>query len=147
MDQCHIEAVARLEKLCFSSPWSEKSLMDEIGSSGAVFLVAVDRGKLLGYGGMHIPCGDCYIDNIAVFPEERGKGIGRKILEALIFEAKKIDGNFISLEVRGSNSTAISLYTSMGFEKAGLRKNFYTGPTEDGLIMTKVINAERTPLC
>ena len=121
--------------------------MDEIGSSGAVFLVAVDREKLLGYGGMHIPCGDCYIDNIAVFPEERGKGIGRKILEALVFEAKKIDGNFISLEVRSSNLTAISLYTSMGFEKAGLRKNFYTGPTEDGLIMTKVINAERTPLC
>lgn len=147
MDHSHIEAVARLEKICFSSPWSEKSLMDEIDNRDAVFLVAVDGEKLLGYGGMHIPCGDCYIDNIAVFPEEQGKGIGRKIVEALIFEAKKINGNFISLEVRHSNSTAISLYTSMGFKNAGIRKSFYTNPTEDGLIMTKVINAERTPLC
>ncbi len=147
MGKSHVPQVAELERICFSSPWSEKSIAEEFENTEAVFLVAVEKEKLLGYGGMHTPYGDCYIDNIAVFPEARGMGIGRKITEALVLKAEEIGGSFISLEVRPSNLPAVNLYTSMGFEQAGRRKNFYTNPTEDGLIMTKVLDAERTPLC
>lgn len=139
MEESHIGEVARLEKICFSEPWSEKSLRDEIHNRDAVFLVSVGDGRIKGYGGMHTPMGDCYIDNIAVFPEFRGCGTGRELLAALIDEAIKIGGRFISLEVRPSNEPAIKLYESMGFTEAGRRKNFYNNPAEDGLILTKIL--------
>lgn len=139
MEESHIDEVARLESICFSEPWSEKSLREEITNRDAVFLVNVKNGRVAGYGGMHTPAGDCYIDNIAVFPEFRGTGVGRELLAALIDEAVKTGGSFISLEVRPSNEIAVSLYQSMGFAEAGRRKKFYQNPAEDGLILTKIL--------
>ena len=77
-----------------------------------------------------------YIDNIAVFPSFRKMGVGDAIVKALCKKAEEL-GEFISLEVRASNTNAISLYEKNGFIKAGVRKNFYSDPREDGLILTK----------
>ena len=131
----HISEIAELEKLCFSEPWSENSLREEINNQDACFLVAVCGGKVLGYAGMHTPSGDCYVDNIAVFPQCRKLGIGLALTSALIDEAMKL-GDFISLEVRESNVPAISLYEKLGFKIQGKRKNFYTNPREDAFIYT-----------
>ena len=132
----HTPKIAELEKLCFSEPWSENALNEELTNPDAVFFTALVGDDIAGYGGMHTPWGDCYIDNIAVFPEYRKMGVGDAIVKALCEKAEEL-GEFISLEVRASNANAISLYGKNGFTKAGVRKNFYSDPREDGLILTK----------
>ena len=77
------------------------------------------------------------MDNIAVFGHHRKKGVGTAIVEALIQEAKRQGAEFISLEVRPSNRAAVGLYTKLGFAEEGRRRNFYTDPAEDALILTR----------
>lgn len=137
MQKQHINAIARLESLCFSRPWSEQALTDELENEAACFLVAEDNYEVLGYCGMHHACGECYIDNVAVFPNHRGKGIATALLAELERNGRALGGEFISLEVRPSNTGAIELYKRMGYAEVGRRKNFYTDPCEDALIMTK----------
>lgn len=132
----HTARLAELEKICFSEPWSEKALLEETENPAAFFVAAVDGSEVLGYGGMHTVLGESYIDNIAVFPEYRGRGVGRAVTMALVEKARADGGVFITLEVRASNLPAITLYRSMGFESAGVRKRFYTEPEEDAVIMT-----------
>ena len=132
----HVKTVAELEKICFSEPWSKNSLLEETENPDAYFIVDIEDSELVGYAGMHTPCGDCYVDNIAVFPQFRGKGYGEKLTLALIEKAKTL-GEFISLEVRASNTPAIKLYEKLGFLAVGKRKNFYSSPREDAIIYTK----------
>lgn len=132
----HISETARLEIVCFSSPWSEKSLSEELENENSHFLVAVSDG-VLGYIGVQEICGEAYITNVAVFGEYRNCGIGRALLKSACNGAKTRNCEFITLEVRESNFAAIALYESEGFEKAGIRKNFYSDPTENGIIYTK----------
>jgi ribosomal-protein-alanine N-acetyltransferase len=132
----HIAEIAQLEIVCFSYPWSEKSLSDELENENSHFLVAVSD-VVLGYIGVQEICGEAYITNIAVFGEYRKAGIGRALLRSACDGAKSRGCEFITLEVRESNTPAISLYQSEGFEMAGIRKNFYSSPTENGLIYTK----------
>ena len=136
MDNTHTESLADLEKLCFSNPWSKKSLDNQIESPIAYFITAVEDTAILGYGGMHCVAGECYIDNIAVYKHRRNKGTGTAIIAALEQEARRRKSDFISLEVRPSNK-AVALYMRLGFVEEGRRKNFYSDPTEDALILTK----------
>ena len=136
MNAEHIPEIARLEIVCFSEPWSEKSLSEELENENSHFLAAVSD-YLLGYIGVQEICGEAYITNVAVFGEYRNCGIGRALLKAACNGAKERNCEFITLEVRESNFAAIALYESEGFEKAGLRKNFYSDPSENGIIYTK----------
>ena len=138
----HTELLAELEKLCFARPWSRRALEDELQNPNAYFVTAVDGDSVLGYGGMHFSCGECYIDNIAVFGHHRRKGVGTAVVEALTEEARRGGGEFISLEVRPSNIPAVKLYTGLGFAEEGRRKNFYSAPAEDALILTKRFHTE-----
>ena len=132
----HIPRIAELEKQCFSQPWSEKSLAEELENENSHFLVAV-CDEIAGYIGVQEICGEAYITNVAVFENYRKQGIGRALLKAACKGAEIRKCEFITLEVRESNSSAIALYESEGFEVAGVRKNFYSDPTENGLIYTK----------
>ena len=133
----HLPAVAELEQLCFSEPWSEAGLAAELENPAARFRVAVDeQGEVLGYLGVHCAAGECYIDNVAVFPHARRLGVGNALLADLVDWAKAEACAFVTLEVRPSNTAAIALYESFGFAQAGLRRRFYRNPDEDGLILT-----------
>lgn len=132
----HIPEVARLEIVCFSQPWSEKSLSEELCNENSFFLVAVSD-KVLGYIGVQEICGEAYVTNVAVFGECRRYGIGRALLNAACGGAQMRGCEFITLEVREGNRAAIALYESQGFEKAGVRRDFYSSPTENGVIYTK----------
>ena len=130
-----VSAIANIEKLSFSTPWSENAICESM-NAGTHFYVAKTNNTIAGYMGVSKICGEGYVTNIAVLPEYRRLGIGQKILEHVINSS--IDElEFISLEVRVSNTPAISLYEKFGFEKAGVRKRFYTHPDEDAIIMTK----------
>ncbi len=136
MGENHISAIAEIEKECFSSPWSEDGIRSELTNESAYFFAATQDGVVLGYGGMHITLDEGYIANIAVRDNARKKGIGSAVLTVLINTAKEKGCSFLSLEVRKSNTPAIALYEKFGFENVGERKNFYTAPTENAIIMT-----------
>ena len=136
MNETHIPQIAQLETICFSEPWSENALRETLDDPKAVFFAAVEEDTVLGYAGMHDIIGEGYVDNIAVFPEHRGKGIGEALTTALIDYSRDAKLAFLTLEVRAGNVPAVSLYQKLGMKEEGRRKNFYRHPTEDALIMT-----------
>ena len=128
--------IATLEKECFSSPWSETAVLESL-SNNTTFLVFCEQGEILGYAGLQIVLDEGYVTNIAVTKTARGKGIGHSLVNALLSLGKQNGLAFISLEVRETNTPAISLYKKCGFLNVGKRKNFYTNPAEDAIILTK----------
>ena len=137
MDRSHIEEIAALEKECFSTPWTEAMLEEELFNPQASFIVAEDdEGNILGYAGLHVVLDEGYSDNIAVQPDARRHGVASALLDVYCrFGAVNLA--FLTLEVRPSNTAAIALYESFGFRQAGRRKNYYDLPKEDALILTK----------
>ncbi len=132
MTQSDAPAVAALERECFSQPWPEHELLASLARPEYVFLVAEEE-KVVGYAGMIVSF-DAAVTNVAVAKDFRRKGAGRALVEGLIREAAAKNVPEIFLEVRASNTAAISLYESLGFTSRGVRKNFYEFPTEDGII-------------
>ena len=139
MTSAHIEEIAKLEKECFSTPWSEDGLKSELDNNFARFFVAFSEEKIAGYIGSHNVLGEVYITNVAVFPEFRRNGVGKALVEFLVNDMKAENAEFVTLEVRKSNQNAISLYEKCGFEKVGERRNFYEKPIEDAILMTYYI--------
>ena len=142
MNADHIDEVAKLEKLCFSRPWSRDMLKEEMDNACAALLVAEEDGKVLGYAGLQVILDEGYIMNVAVQPEHRQKGIASKLIRVFIDFAKANHMAFLTLEVRPSNMPAIMLYGHLGFRTVGRRNNYYEHPTEDALIMTLTFSEE-----
>lgn len=132
-----LEQVSTMEAACFSMPWSKKSFEENLNRSDAVYVVARDGDKVLGYCGAYVILNEADINQVAVEPLHRKKGVGGKMLAALLDKLGKAGADAVTLEVRKSNEAAIALYESMGFVTEGIRKNFYEKPVEDALIMWK----------
>lgn len=132
-----IDAVAAIEAECFSHPWSKKNLEESLEKENSLFLVAVEDEKVIGYVGMEVIVDEGYIFNVAVSADYRRRGVGYALVRELVTYSMKNSLCFITLEVRESNSAAISLYSKFGFIKAGERKNYYSDPTEAAVLMTK----------
>ena len=138
MSADHLDELERLERICFSRPWSKRMLGEELENQCAAFLMAEDEdGKVLGYAGLLVMMDEGYITNVAVFPEYRRMGVAAKIIEVYMNFAKANRLAFLTLEVRPSNAAAIALYQRFGFEEVGRRKNYYDLPKEDALILTR----------
>lgn len=137
MDRSHLKGVAELERLCFSTPWSEAMLEEELYNDTASFLVAEGPdGAVVGYAGLHAILDEGYIDNVAVRPDRRRQGIADRLLEVFCrFGAAHL--RFLTLEVRPSNTAAVALYEKHGFREAGRRRDYYDAPREDALLLTK----------
>jgi ribosomal-protein-alanine N-acetyltransferase len=138
MSREHLLAVAEIEQISFSDPWSVESLELMLGEQ-AMGLVAIEDGRVLGYVGMMCVLDEGQIINVATHPDSRRRGVGRALMMAIEQSAKERGIVFLSLEVRESNAAARSLYSSLGWVECGIRKNFYSKPTENACIMTKSI--------
>ena len=137
MNSSHIDGVEIIEKECFSAPWTREGIESELSNETASFFVAEYMGEVAGYLGTHIVLDECYIANVAVYPHCRRRGIGERLVRYCTDVAEKEHCLFITLEVRKSNLGAIALYEKNGFAVVGERKDFYSHPKENGLIMTK----------
>ncbi len=137
MDPAHIAEVARLEQLCFSCPWSEASLTSELTNPLALWLVAEEDGRVVGYVGSQTVMDEADMMNLAVEPSLRRKGIARQLVEALLERLRQQGAVSLTLEVRASNEAAIALYESMGFTAIGRRPGYYRAPREDAWILRK----------
>ena len=137
MEESHVPQVAQLETLCFSDPWSEKSVASELTNPLSCWLVALEGDRVAGYVGSQTVLDETDMMNIAVHPDFRRRGIAQALVEALIRELSERGSHKLTLEVRVSNENAISLYKKLGFVQVGLRKNYYRNPKEDAMILGK----------
>ena len=141
LEERHIKDIARLEALCFSEPWSEEGIL-EAYRLGTKFFIAENSKQLMGYIGIKAVIDEGYITNVAVYPQYRGIGVATALINKVFDFAKEKGLSFVSLEVRASNTAAVSLYEKTGFKEEGRRKDFYRLPREDALIMTKRFSYE-----
>lgn len=131
-----LDQVMSLELACFSVPWTKESFEQELTKNKlANYLVIEENDAIIGYGGTWYVMDEGHITNIAVHPEHRKKGLGKKLVAAMIEEAKKHQMTQMTLEVRVSNLPAIKLYEGMGFSSVGIRPKYYTDNHEDAMIM------------
>lgn len=134
--QEHIPQLVEIEKACFSDPWSYDGFLYEVTNPRAVFLLAVQNGEVLGYIGMHHIFDIGYIANVAVKEAYRRQGVAGFLMEHIMAYAKKNKLDSLTLEVRENNLAAQNFYKNYGFAEVGVRKNYYSNPTEHGLIWT-----------
>lgn len=139
MTSGQLEDVYIIETECFSHPWSRQSLEEEMNNETSLFLVAKEENGVIGYIGMSIVIDEGYIFNVAVREKYRNKGVATALINELVTYGKKNNFSFITLEVRESNLPAISLYSKFGFIKAGERKDYYSNPKENAILMTKYL--------
>ena len=136
MDRSHLPQVAAIERACFSPPWSEALLEQELYHDTVSLIVAQgEDDTVLGYAALQVILDEGCLEKIAVDARFRRQGVAEELLRAFLrFGAAKL--SFITLEVRESNAPAIGLYEKLGFQKVGRRKNYYAQPTEDAILMT-----------
>lgn len=135
MTAADVPSVAALEKLCFSDPWSVSSIASELDNPLSLWLVWEEDGTAAAYLGVQRVPPQADVMNVAVSPALRRRGIARALFAELERRLPEIDELF--LEVRASNSGAIALYRTLGFERVGRRPNYYLDPREDALILRK----------
>ena len=137
MNASHVAQVAQLETICFSDPWSEKSIASELENKLSCWLVAVENGNVTGYIGSQTVMGETDMMNVAVHPDYRRRGIAEALVNALVAGLKEQGSHSLTLEVRASNVPAQKLYEKLGFTMIGKRPRYYHNPKEDALILRK----------
>lgn len=130
-----LNQVMILEGQIFSRPWSEESMRSALQQQDTIYLVDETEGKIRGYLGIWCMAGDGDLCNMAVSEQERRGGIASKLMEEGMICCRRQGVHRIVLEVRESNLPAKALYQSKGFAPIGVRKQYYSEPQEDAIIM------------
>ena len=137
MHSDHVAQIAALEKICFSDPWSERSIASELDNKLAFWLVATEGEQVAGYIGSQTVMDETDMMNVAVHPDFRRQGIAEGLINALVEQLQKMGSHCLTLEVRASNIPAQKLYEKLGFAQVGKRPRYYRNPKEDAYILRK----------
>lgn len=124
-DENDIERILRIEKDCFSDPWTAEMWKSEIARSDFFGIALEENGEIFAFACTTVLFEDAELLKIAVEKKRRGSGYGGKLLDELLTEAKNRGAERMFLEVRASNIPALRLYESRGFVKTRLRKKYY----------------------
>jgi len=128
--------VVEVELESFSTPWSTESFMDEMDREFSyVYLARDEEANLLGFVCFWVLTEEMHILNIAVRNKYRRMGIGRALAVHALGLAREMGARSATLEVREKNTAAVGLYESLGFVRAGLRRNYYEQPRDNAVIM------------
>lgn len=132
--------VAAIEEACFATPWSERTFRNLLRRPNAVLLSAVcGEERVAGYAAVWFVGREAELGDLAVDPNDRRRGIGGELVDAVLKEARTRGVVRIFLEVREGNRGAQGLYRSRGFEIVGRRRGYYAGPREDALVMRRLL--------
>lgn len=129
-------SVAKIEKECFSVPFTEEDILAYLENPIWHFLVARQGENVLGYISFTVIIDECQIVNVAVDPSARKRGVGSLLLESFLEYIKNLGVKSVFLEVRESNAPAIGLYKKFDFSAVGVSKNHYSKPTENAILMS-----------
>ena len=139
-----VSFAAEVERISLGDEaWSTQGILDTMARNGH-YLAAYIDDQFVGHGGFTSVLDEGYITNIAVHPDHRRKGIAFQLTENLKAKAQSLELSFLTLEVRESNLAAIKLYEKAGFETVAKRKNFYSDPKEDAILMTYYFKKENS---
>ena len=135
MEHRDIPAVLAIERESFADPWTEGMFSDELSRVDRIWKVALWDEHVMGYGGVMVVGDETHLLDLAVLPDQRGAGLGRMLVWALAGDAAHAGALRMTLEVAASNTTAISLYRSCGFDVAGRRPGYYPSTGDDALLL------------
>jgi len=135
MEESDLAAVCLIEQETFSDPWIYDDFKQSMSDKNNLYLIAEKQGIVIGYCGYWGVVGEGYICNVAVKKEYRRQQMGFFMISELIAKGYEQGMKSFTLEVRCSNTAAIMLYERLGFVREGVRKDFYTHPKEDAIIM------------
>ncbi len=131
-----VAGVHALEMKCFSTPWSQDAFVQELTTNKlARYMLYEENGEICAYGGYWVILDEAHITNIAVDPERRRQGIGRKLVGEMLGTMTSNNIKKVTLEVRRGNTAARRLYEGFGFAEEGIRPDYYQEPKEDAIIM------------
>jgi len=135
MQEDDIPAIIAIEKISFSTPWSEQHFLNEIYNKYAFSKVAVSDAKVIGYICATYLLHESHILNLAVDPDFRRRGVATRLMNEATRELKERGCVFMYLKVRASNAGAQKFYELFGFKAETVRKKYYGNPDEDALLM------------
>lgn len=142
MRRADLPEVLVIESLSFAEPWTEEMFVYELNSTQITesLVARVDDGageRIVGFLCTWIVSGELHINNLAVHPGYRGRGIASQLLDAMFVRAYARSVTVGYLEVRASNDAAAALYKGYGFQPIGRRRNYYDHPREDAIVMRR----------
>lgn len=141
--------VVEIEEASGLSRWGWEAYHAELaqGSNVLMFVALGQDGatgqssgrSVRGFIASRLIANELHVNNVAVRDEDRRQGIGQALLERVIAEGRRLGAQLAFLEVRAGNKIAQSLYARCGFKRRGIRRNYYSDPVEDALVMSRTI--------
>ncbi|HEU0103593.1 MAG TPA: ribosomal protein S18-alanine N-acetyltransferase [Mycobacteriales bacterium] len=135
----HIEPLLAIESALFGDePWTARTFWSELGQVETRHYVVARAGDaLVGYAGLCDYPDEAWVQTMAVAPACQGRGIGRRLLLALLEEAHRRGQRVVALEVRADNTPAQALYAAHGFHRTGIRRGYYQPSGTDAWVLTR----------
>lgn len=136
-----LDAVLQVEAVSFTNPWTRQMYLREMDNPRVSYIYALrirggpDEGTVVGFCSFWLVFDELHINNLAIKPDYRDHGMGTALLRHAMDTAARLGARRATLEVRRSNHAARRIYERLGFEIAGVRRDYYTNPTEDALIL------------
>jgi ribosomal-protein-alanine N-acetyltransferase len=132
-----LEAVLAIEGRSFTNPWTREMYLAELANEGVsfLFLARDPSGEVVGFCACWRVVDELHINNLAVDPSHRRQGVGAALIARVLEESEQLPTTRVILEVRRSNAAARLLYERFGFSIAGVRRDYYTQPVEDALVL------------
>jgi ribosomal-protein-alanine N-acetyltransferase len=132
-----LEGVLEVESESFTNPWTRDMYTWELQNRNIchIYVVRTDDCAVAGFCALWLVYDEIHINNLAIRPRYRQQGIGTALLQHVLAAARELGARRATLEVRASNEGARRLYERFGFYVAGTRRNYYTNPVEDALIL------------
>jgi [ribosomal protein S18]-alanine N-acetyltransferase len=137
MTRKDITDVLFIERSSFEQPYSRAIFEQELKIKAAELWLAIYKGKIVGYIDFWLVHDEMELVSIAVHPKFKRKGVGERMMRAMLRFARLYRARFIYLDVRESNRAAQGLYEKFGFAKVGLRRRYYSDNKEDAIMMKK----------
>jgi ribosomal-protein-alanine N-acetyltransferase len=135
MHEDDISNIMKIERMSFSTPWSEAAFLNEIYKPYALTKVALLKNDVVGYICVNLIVNEGHILNLAIHPEFRRQGIATMLMKEVLKELKEKGCRFVYLEVRVSSLGARRFYEKLGFKVVGIRRDYYQFPVEDAALM------------
>lgn len=140
MTENDIKSVEEIESISGLSQWGAENYKYELKRDDSVLFVAKLKRQIVGFVFARLIKPEFEILNVAVLPEFKKQGIGRKLFERTLENAIKNDCQKCWLEVRESNRSARTFYEKLNFRIVGRRKKYYQFPVEDALLLEYIID-------
>jgi ribosomal-protein-alanine N-acetyltransferase len=132
-----LDGVLAVEAESFSNPWTRAMYEWELQNPEVchILVVRTPTCRVAGFCAFWLVVDEIHINNVAVLPAFRGRGFGSSLMRRVLTEGLRLGAARATLEVRASNTAARRFYEGLGFRATGVRKNYYTNPVEDALIL------------